>query len=172
MVIKEPKYKHDFFNGIIEGENVRHYVKKYEDVFQIYNKNDKNICKEKIMYEVYTIKDNEKASLLWGLTIIKPIVICGEFNMTRGHFHVNKEEAEIYFGLSGKGLLLLMDEKGECYAESVYKGSIHYIDGKYAHRLINSSEEILKVGACWNERAGHDYTAIEKNGFTERVFKE
>ena len=67
----------------------------------------------------------------------------------------------------------MMDEKGECFGEEVFPGSLHYIDGRYAHRLINTStDEDLKVGACWPVTAGHDYAATEKQPFTVRVFLE
>lgn len=110
--------------------------------------------------------------LLWGLTILEPLCVSGECNMTRGHFHQDRNCAEYYFGLGGNGLLLLMDEEGTCHAEKVFKGSLHHISGKLAHRLINTGDEQLKVGACWSPAAGHDYEAIEKREFSYRVFKE
>ena len=91
--------------------------------------------------------------------------------MTKGHFHVNKDCAEIYFGIAGVGLLLLMDEEGHTWAEKVYEGSLHHIDGRIAHRLVNTGDEDLKVGACWPTSAGHDYHAIEKREFGYRVYK-
>lgn len=171
MEIRDPKYRHNFFDGIIEGKNVQKYIKKYNEVKNIYAEYDKKIDLETEMYEVYSIKDNDEATLLWGLTILHPITVNNEYNMTRGHFHKEKNEPEIYFGLSGEGILLFMKESGECFAEKIFRGSIHYIEGKYAHRLVNTSDEVLKVGACWNERAGHDYETIEKKGFSERIFK-
>lgn len=171
MEIRSPKYTQDFFNGVIEGKNVQKYIKKYSEIKDIYAEYDKRIDLETEMYKVYSIKDNKEATMLWGLTILHPITINDEYNMTRGHFHKEKSEPEIYFGLSGEGILLFMDENGECFGENVSRGSIHYIDGKYAHRLINTSDTDLKVGACWNEIAGHDYESIEKKGFSERIFK-
>ncbi|MDI3312094.1 MAG: glucose-6-phosphate isomerase family protein, partial [Thermoanaerobacterium sp.] len=94
-----------------------------------------------------------------------------ECNMTRGHFHQDKNCAEYYFCVEGEGLLLLMNDNSEMWAEKVYPGSVHYIDGKYAHRLVNIGDTVLKVGACWPTTAGHDYDAIEKNEFPYRVYK-
>lgn len=172
MKIIEPKYNHDFFSGVITGENVKYYQKKYIDLKHIYKDEDKNILDDKIMYEVFTIEHDKDASLLWGLTILQPQTVKKEYNMTRGHFHIDRTQPEIYFGLSGEGLLLMMAENGECFAEKIFKNSIHYIDGRYAHRLINTSNDILKVGACWNKLAGHDYESIERKSGFERVFKE
>jgi glucose-6-phosphate isomerase, archaeal len=84
---------------------------------------------------------------------------------------MDRTEPEIYFGLGGNGLLIYMDEKGECFAEKVCKGSIHYIHGEYAHRLINTGDIDFKVGAAWRKAAGHDYEAIENKNFPCRVYK-
>ncbi|NCC54045.1 MAG: hypothetical protein EOM11_00985 [Erysipelotrichia bacterium] len=78
----------------------------------------------------------------------------------------------MYFCLHGEGLLLLMDEQGHCHVEEMCVGSIHHIDGKLAHRLINTGKEELHVGACWPTIAGHDYKRIEDAPFGVRVFKE
>ena len=50
-------------------------------------------------------------------------------------------------------------------------GSLHYIPGNVGHRLINVSDSILSVGACWPSDAGHDYRSIVERGFPVRVKK-
>lgn len=171
MKIKAPKYMHDFFNGVITGENVESYKKKYCEIDSIYKSRDNNLDPDEIMYEVYSFDEGGENTLLWGLTCMHPITINGECNMTRGHFHSDKTEPEIYFGCTGYGLLLYMTEDGEIFAEEVSPGSIHYIHGQYAHRLINTGDEVFKVGACWRRLAGHDYESIEKKPFSKRVYK-
>ena len=89
--------------------------------------------------------------------------------MTKGHFHARRETAEYYWGIAGKGVLLLMDESGNCTVQAVEKGSLHYIGGHIAHRLINIGDEDLLVGACWPSDAGHDYGSIAGSGFPVRV---
>ncbi|MCB6313949.1 cupin domain-containing protein, partial [Gordonibacter pamelaeae] len=81
--------------------------------------------------------------------MLYPVLVNGECNMTRGHWHENRECVEFYFCLSGEGLLMLMDEDGTTWAEKTYPGSLHHIDGHLAHRLINTGEEPMKIGACW-----------------------
>ena len=71
-----------------------------------------------------------------------------------------------------EGLLLLMDQEGDVWAEKVYPHSVHYIDGRLAHRLVNTGESVLKVGACWSEAAGHNYQWVEKHPFPVRVYKK
>lgn len=170
MKIIEPEVLHHIHNGVLEGKNVETYQKKYHEVKRLY-KNARD--DDPIVYEVYSYTKGEDVlgNLNWGLTILKPVYSNDECNMTKGHFHVLKNCAEIYFGISGQGLLLLMDGEGNTWAEKVYEGSLHHIDGKYAHRLVNIGDEDLKVGACWPTSAGHDYSSIEKKEFGYRVFK-
>ena len=174
MKIYEPKAKHDFMNGILQGEAVEKSVKSYRDAKSFYKNIDANLDDDTIMYEVYsyTQGDNKTGNLNWGLTVLKPINVLGECNMTRGHFHKDLNCAEFYFGLAGEGLLLLMDEDGTCYSEKVVCGSVHHIDGKVAHRLINIGDEEMKVGACWPVQSGHDYKRIEKFPFQVRIYKD
>ena len=103
---------------------------------------------------------------------MQPVCVNGECNVTRGHFHENLDCDEIYCGMGGEGLLLLMDEDYHCHAEKVKCGSVHYIDGHLAHRLVNTGNSELKVQCMWPSNAGHDYKRVEEHPFTVRVFKE
>ena len=171
MEIREPKYLHDFFNGVITGNGVQSYKKLYKDISFAYESKDENLDENTEMYEVYHFDEGGENTLLWGLTILHPITVNGECNLTRGHFHKDRTEPEIYFGLGGEGLLMYMDEEGNSFCEKVYKGSIHYIHGNYAHRLINTGNRDFKVGACWRSAAGHDYKSIEDKSFPKKVYK-
>lgn len=172
MKIIEPKYIHDFYEGVIQGENVQHYKKLYQEINFIYQASDEQLSPDTVMYEVYSFNEGGSNTILWGLTVIYPISVNGECNMTRGHFHENRNEPEIYFGCGGEGLLLYLDSDGNIFAEKIFKGSLHYIHGNYAHRLVNTGEDTLKVGACWREAAGHDYKTIEEKPFPNRIYKE
>lgn len=172
MKILEPQVLHHIYQGVVEGENVESYQKKYHEVSYLYQNPD--ILDDQVVYDVYSYTRGNPdipGHLYWGLTVLKPLLINNECNMTKGHFHEDRDCAEIYFGIQGEGLLLLMDESGQCWAEKIYEGSLHYIDGHIAHRLVNTGEEDLKVGACWPTTAGHDYQAIEDHPFPYRVLK-
>lgn len=174
MKIIEPKAIHDIYHGVIEGKEVNCYKKKLNQVTGLY-KNINNIDGETLVYTVYSYEQgNPKqiGNLNWGLTILEPIYINEECNMTRGHFHQDQNCAEIYFGIAGEGLLLLMNHDGKVWAEKVFQGSLHHIDGSIAHRLVNVGASQCKVGACWPTTAGHDYEAIEKQDFPYRIFKK
>ncbi len=172
MEIFDPKAIHDIEHGVIEGKDVICAKKYFHEVAYLYE--NANIEGDPVVYTVYSYTQQDehvKGNLQWGLTILEPLYIHDECNMTKGHFHVDRDCAEFYFGIEGEGLLLLMDEDGHTYAQKVFKGSLHHIDGHVAHRLVNTGKVPLKVGACWPTTAGHDYEAIEQREFGYRIFK-
>lgn len=170
--ILQPSIRYDFENGMLLGKKVKQYDKTYGQIKSIYQTDDSKISNEEEMYRVYSyLEDDTDNGLAWGVTVLNSILVGEECNMTRGHFHLDRTEPEIYIGSSGNGLLLLMNDRGECFAEEVFRHSVHYIKGEYAHRLINTGNQELKVAACWNLKAGHDYEEIEKHPFSVRVFK-
>lgn len=116
-------------------------------------------------------KDGTPGGLFFGTSFVYPGKVGKEYFMTRGHFHQKKGHAEYYWCIQGEGLLLLMDEAGVCRAEKLSRGSLHYIPGYVAHRLINTGDKILAVGACWPSDAGHDYGTIERDGFSVSVIQ-
>lgn len=173
MIVKDTEVY--FKNNIIIGNKVQYYKKLWKDVKSIYkDSSNSNIAEDEVMYEVYTydgaVTKNEN-NMLAGVTVIKPLTVNGECNMTRGHFHENINCPEIYIGSEGNGILLLMDEDGNTFGENVKAGSVHYIHGNLAHRLINIGNEDLIVAAYWSVDAGHDYSRVEKNPFQKRVYK-
>lgn len=175
MKILEPRVYQKMPKEVLRGEKVKSYKKYLKQIKNIYKYGDKsNLDPDTVVYEVYSYTEGaeeKEGNLFWGLTVMKPVYINGECNMTRGHFHENINCAEFYFGLQGEGLLLLMNQKGETWAEKIYEGSIHHIDGKIAHRIVNTCDEELMVGACWPTSAGHNYKEIEDKDFGYRVFK-
>src|SRR5438477_10714224 len=93
-----------------------------------------------LLYRVdsYTpVPEGTDGGLFFGATFIEPGLVGAEYFMTRGHFHSRIQAAEYYWGLQGEGVLLLMDEKRRCRAERMKPGSLHYIPGRTAHRVVN-----------------------------------
>lgn len=174
MEIYDPKLKFKIPEGVFEGKGLEHSYKYLKDVKDLYKKGIEKYDPKTIVYEVFSYTEgdlNAEGNLYWGLTVMYSVFVNGECNMTRGHYHVNHNCVEYYFGISGMGLLLLMDKSGKMWAEKVMPGSLHYISGNYAHRLVNTSDTILRVGACWPTISGHDYSSVEKNEFPFRVYK-
>lgn len=114
-------------------------------------------------------EEGKEGGLFFGTSFVYPGLVGNEYFMTRGHFHSKIDTAEYYWCVEGEGVLLLMDEERKCYTEKMTQGSLHYIKGRIAHRIINTGNKILAVGACWPSDAGHDYNSIEKEGFPVRV---
>lgn len=159
---------------ILEGKNVNYTCKFYAEAMGFYQTSFACLPSTTKMYEVYdyTTQDHSyPGHLSWGLTVLYPLTVNGECNMTRGHFHNDARCMEFYYGLQGEGLLMLMDSAGTTWSEKVFPGSLHSILGTLAHRLINTGDEVLKVAACWPNGAGHDYRRIEKQPFGWRVYK-
>lgn len=109
-----------------------------------------------------------EGALYVGVTHLHAGSIANEFFMTRGHFHQRREQGEVYFGLCGRGLLLLQTESGVARLERVMPGSVHIIPPFTAHRLINIGDETLSSLAVWPSVAGHDYASLA-DGFALRV---
>ncbi|MEM9354509.1 MAG: glucose-6-phosphate isomerase family protein [Planctomycetota bacterium] len=115
------------------------------------------------------VSDGTEAGLFYGASYLEPGRVGDEYFMTKGHFHQKRHAAEYYWGIRGDGVLLLMDEQRRCWGERVTPGSLHYIPGNVAHRLVNVGDETLAVGACWPSDAGHDYATIAELGFSSRI---
>lgn len=174
MEIREPKWIEDFKKGSIDGNDVIVSQKLYKQAASFYQNQDPSLQEDTLMYTVYTCptQNEHHGNLNWGLTVMEAVTVQGECNVTRGHFHEDLQCDEIYVCIKGEGLLLLMNEKGVCIAESMKEGTIHHIDGEWAHRLVNTGHTTLEVMCCWPSKAGHDYERVEQQPFTVRIFKE
>lgn len=127
--------------------------------------------------EVYRVRSwlpvpvGSEGGLYWGVTILQPGKVGNEYFMTHGHFHANRTRAEYYSGVQGHGLLIRMDEHRSTSAQTMEPGTVHYIRGEHAHRVVNVGAEPLIFWACWGSDAGYDYAAIRESGFGARVFE-
>ena len=172
--IIQPSSRIDAATGRLTGANVTVSYKRLKQLENVFadKKAFAEMDGEQIVYRVEchaAIDEVKPGGLFFGTSYIYPGQVGGEYFMTKGHFHAKPDTAEYYWGISGEGILLLMTQDGECTAHRVCPGSLHYIPGFTAHRLINTGSEILAVGACWGSDAGHDYGSIERSGFTARV---
>jgi glucose-6-phosphate isomerase len=150
--------------------------RKLKEVSSIFQDQEaiKQFSEETIAYTVQSwlpVADGTPGGLFFGATTIRQGKVGNEYFMTKGHFHSMGDRAEFYWGVQGKGMLILMDRDRKVWAEEVYPGSLHYIGGEIAHRLANTGDENLIVGACWPSDAGHDYEEIAVNGFAARLLE-
>lgn len=128
--------------------------------------------------EVYRVQwwspvpSGDEGGLFWGVTVLQPGKVGDEYFMTHGHFHANRTRAEYYATAAGTGILLRMDDNRETWSEEMHLGSLHYIGGQHAHRVVNVGNEPLIFWACWGSDAGYDYATIRDQGFSAWVVEQ
>ena len=125
---------------------------------------------DRLIYEVQGVDlPAEDGQILHCTTRITPGRIGAEYHMTKGHFHARREQGELYFGLSGRGILLLQTAAGECDVVEMTAGTAAYVPPYWAHRTVNIGAEDFVFLSAWGGSAGHDYGAIERDGFRKLV---
>ncbi len=174
--ITNPIYNVDYLNGNIKGKSIIKSIKRLKDLAGIFEDNNAflKLKQEEIIYSVQAIlpvDEGVEGGLFYGKTILEPGKVGNEYFMTKGHFHKKADRAEFYWGILGEGVLLLMDEERNCWAEKMFPGSLHYINAFIAHRTINTGDVQLSFGACWPSDAGHNYQEIIDNGFSARLIE-
>lgn len=128
-----------------------------------------------IVYRVWwwePVPGGTEGGLFWGLTEIQPGCVGDEYYMTHGHRHAIVDRAEFYGTTVGEGMLVLRDESGRSWFEAMKPGSLHYISGRVAHRVVNTGDVPLRFVACWPSDAGHDYQIANGKGFGARVLRQ
>lgn len=164
----------DLLTGHLEGDGIADSSKLLSQLANVFADEACRAAMDQdtIVYEVQNqqlVKEGEPGGLFFGTSNVMPGKVSQEYFMTKGHYHAKRECAEYYWCIQGKGALILMDEAGNTTMEPMFPGSLHYIPGYVAHRLANTGDEVLRVGACWPSDAGHDYGSIVETGFSARL---
>ena len=121
---------------------------------------------DRLIYEVQGVElPVEEGQIPHCTTRITPGRIGDEYHMTKGHYHARREQGEVYFGLSGRGYLVMQTESGETNVKEMVAGSAAYVPPYWAHRTVNVGDEDFVFFSVWEARAGHDYGTIERDGF-------
>ena len=160
----------------LSGEPIAYQTRAMKEVASIFRDQiaARAIAPETSVYAVQSwlpVAEGTQGALFFGVSTIMPGKVGNEYFMTKGHFHLKSDRAEFYWGVAGKGMLILMDQNNNTWGEEVSPGSLHYIGGNTAHRLANTGDCELIVGACWPADAGHDYETIAQNCFTARLLE-
>jgi glucose-6-phosphate isomerase, archaeal len=159
---------------MLRGEPVIDQIRKIKDLPGVFQDQEsyRNMDPEQPVYMVQAwlpVAEGTTGGLYFGVSTIIAGKVGNEYFMTKGHFHALSDRGEFYWGVQGKGMLILMDRNRNTWAEEVYPGSLHYIEGEVAHRLANTGDTKLVVGACWPADAGYDYEEIARHGFSARL---
>lgn len=165
-----------FSGSQLTGTAIKKTTRTIGDLKSIFKNNEayNKLSSVKIVYEVHSylpVPENTTGGLFFGITFIHPGNVGDEYFMTKGHFHKIEDRAEFYWGIEGEGMLILMDKNRNTWAEKMYPGNLHYINGCTAHRTANTGNSMLSFGACWPSDAGHDYDTISKQGFSKILVK-
>jgi glucose-6-phosphate isomerase, archaeal len=164
----------DWLAGGLDGLPAKESVKKLADLEPLFQNRAAFQAMDPQM-EIYRVRSwmpvpaGSQGGLFWGVTILQPGKVGEEYFMTHGHFHANRTRAEYYCGVKGEGLLIRMDEHRSTSAETMEPGTLHYIRGEHAHRVVNVGSAPLIFWACWCSDAGYNYGAIRERGFGARV---
>ncbi len=125
-----------------------------------------------LIYEIwYHPFETSKSDMALGVTRLLPGVIGAEYHMTKGHIHERDDQPEIYFCVRGQGYLLLQTLDGEFRAEAWSAGTISHIPPMWAHRVVNTGDDMLVFVASYHLSAGHDYAPIIEKGFRKLVLQ-
>lgn len=106
-----------------------------------------------------------EGELAFGVSTVYPGKIGAEYYMTKGHFHRQRETAEVYYGLTGSGLLVIENEQGDCRTLPLSPGQAAYVPRGYAHRSVNTGTEPFSFFFVFPAQAGHDYGTVAEKGF-------
>ena len=105
-----------------------------------------------------------------GISIVHPGKVGSEYYMTKGHYHAVLDTAEIYYCLSGRGMMVMENPEGDWAVEVLIPGRVLYVNPRWAHRSVNTSMvEDLVTFYVYPGNAGHNYGTIETQGFRKLV---
>jgi glucose-6-phosphate isomerase len=164
----------DWSDGSLHGGGVRKSVKLLSQLRGIFADESEwqRMDPGTVVYRVEWIapvQEGTEGGLFWGNTTIEPGRVGEEYFMTHGHFHDRRNRGEFYSTVRGEGMLVFMDAGERGWAEKMTPGSLHFIPGATAHRVVNIGDNPLRFIACWPSDAGHDYSTIAQHGFSLRV---
>ena len=128
---------------------------------------------DRLVYEFYELGcPEESGQLAFGTSITYPGTVGNEYYMTKGHYHVVRNTAEVYYTLSGEGVLVTENEDGQCILLPMAPGTASYVAPGFAHRMVNTGSQPLVSFYVFRADAGHDYAAIEVGGFRCRIMAD
>jgi glucose-6-phosphate isomerase len=121
-----------------------------------------------LIYEIrYYPFVTSNSDMALGVTSILPGKVGDEFHMTKGHFHVRPDQPEIYYCVKGRGYLLMESWEGDFRVAEWEPGVITHIPPQYAHRVVNTGDELLVFVASFHLSAGHNYEPVIQRGFAQ-----
>ncbi|MCW2163684.1 glucose-6-phosphate isomerase [Microbacterium hydrothermale] len=164
----------DAARGLLDGRSER-YEKRLADLAGVYR--DEAAFTEALGRDtgdpVYWVESSTpetgRGALTIGLSVLRAGRIGDEFAMTRGHLHAQSEFAELYYGLSGSGVMLLESVDGESRALPIGPGVVVHVPGGWVHRSVNVGDDTLVTLFAYATEAGQDYGLIADAGGMQQL---
>lgn len=153
-------------DGTITGRS-RRYEKVAADLSGVYR--DNAAWRSQVETDgadrlVYWVDDHRyqegPGALIVGTSTLLPGRVGEEFAMTRGHLHAVADRAELYYCLSGRGVMLLETVDGRSEAVELTPGKAVDVPGHWIHRSVNVGDEPFVTLFCYAADAGQDYAII------------
>lgn len=117
---------------------------------------------------VYTVQEHRAAegegALIIGTSTLLPGRYGDEFALTRGHLHAKADRAELYYCLSGSGVMLLETVDGRSETVPLSVGQAAHVPGHWIHRSVNVGDQPFVTMFCYPADSGQDYARIERAG--------
>jgi glucose-6-phosphate isomerase, archaeal len=165
----------DFPSGSLNPSNGT-FVRKLSDMAHLYEDQEAVSralgCGEDPVIYVgrYAGVPERPGNLAFLTTTMAAGTVGSEFYMTKGHYHV-QDSGEMYLGLSGQGIMVMQTREGDFAHEPLTPSVAVYVPPGWAHRTVNTGTEPLVFLASYFAGAGHDYSSIERSGFSRRVYR-
>lgn len=163
-------------NGGITGRSSRYEVRLerlagiYEDAADYESQLASRGADELVYWVDAHTYDDGPGSLTVGTSTLLPGVVGDEYAVTRGHIHAVADRAELYYCLSGRGIMLMETLDGETSAVELTPGQAAHVPGHWIHRSVNVGTEPFVTLFCYNSDAGQDYEVIaDAGGMSQRV---
>jgi len=117
---------------------------------------------------VYRVEESRAGtgpgSLMVGTSTLLPGRIGAEYAMTRGHLHAQASRAEMYYCVSGHGVMLLDGLDGRSRVLEMTPGVAVNVPGYWVHRSVNVGAGPLVTLFVYDQDAGQDYDIISDAG--------
>jgi glucose-6-phosphate isomerase len=157
-------------DGAMEGRSSTYRVqlKRLEGVYSDAESYAAELARLGADAEVYSVQSHDYGEEPGGLTIgtsrLEPGRVGAEFALTRGHLHARSDRAELYYCISGRGVMLMDSLDGRTAAIELTPGRAAHVPGGWVHRSVNVGNEAFVTIFCYNTDAGQDYEIIARAG--------
>jgi glucose-6-phosphate isomerase, archaeal len=170
MELREPGVcRVDVAKGELVGATNR-YVKTLADLGGLYEDEAafralKEELGSTVVYEVTDFKPSTNpGDMIVGVTRMRAGKVGREYFLTRGHIHANANRPEMYYGESGRGVMLLESPAGEIRTVEIEPRTLCYVPPFWIHRSVNVGDDDLVMTFAYPADSGQDYAIIEEAG--------